>query len=130
MNEPADLRTADKGSKPNRWLIAPAGFRMDADEEAPVFGAPPAELFAALKQHLEAEAKATGIETDEGRLALRYTEQVLVFRDDVDVNVVPSEGGSSLAVFSRSRVGYGDFGVNRRRARNLIAALQSKLARP
>mgnify|MGYP000258732450 CR=1 FL=1 len=52
----------------------------------------------------------------------------LIFKDDVEVAVQTREdGGSVLYVRSASRVGYSDLGVNRRRVRSLLAAVEEVL---
>ncbi|MFB6247254.1 MAG: DUF1499 domain-containing protein [Salinibacter sp.] len=48
-----------------------------------------------------------------------------VFKDDVAVAVEPTANGSRLHVRSASRVGYSDLGVNRRRVRRLLAAVDA-----
>lgn len=51
----------------------------------------------------------------------------LVFKDDVDVAVTPSDAGSVLHIRSASRVGSWDLGVNRRRVRRFFDALERAL---
>lgn len=58
---------------------------------------------------------------------LRATFRVVVFTDDVDVAVRPSEAGSVLHVRSASRVGHSDLGVNRRRVEAFLEAVRSRL---
>lgn len=54
---------------------------------------------------------------------------LLRFADDIAVAYVDlPRGRSSIALFSRSRVGYSDFGVNRRRLRAWLDALKAGLA--
>ena len=51
------------------------------------------------------------------------------FRDDVAIAVTPgADGGSVLHVRSAARVGESDLGVNRRRARQLVADVERRLA--
>jgi uncharacterized protein (DUF1499 family) len=49
------------------------------------------------------------------------------FTDDVTVWVQPAEGDSRVTVRSRSRVGRGDLGVNARRIRSFLRALDRQL---
>ena len=53
---------------------------------------------------------------------------VLVFKDDVALLIEPHEDGTVLHIRSASRVGYFDFGVNRRRVRRFFRALAKRLA--
>lgn len=128
----ADFPNLEKGSKPNRWLVAPAGLlpgTAKADAEAPRFGVSPEKLFAALREAVQAQPRVSEVEIDPLAKRLRYTQAVPVvgFKDDIDAVVLDAEGGSTLAVFSRSRVGYGDFGVNKRRVKGLLEALAERV---
>jgi uncharacterized protein (DUF1499 family) len=49
------------------------------------------------------------------------------FTDDVTIRVRPADGGSQVVVRSRSRVGRGDLGVNARRIRAFLRALDHEL---
>lgn len=50
--------------------------------------------------------------------------RVFGFVDDVVVEIRPAEGGSSVHVRSRSRVGRADFGTNARRIRSYLDAVK------
>lgn len=53
----------------------------------------------------------------------------LRFRDDVDVLILPAmDGGSTMAVYSRSRVGLLDLGANRARVMRLQSDLKRELS--
>lgn len=52
------------------------------------------------------------------------------FKDDVTVSVTQEAGRTVVNVRSRSRVGRADFGVNARRVRAYLRALDARLARP
>jgi len=46
------------------------------------------------------------------------------FADDIDVQAIPVDGGkSALAIYSRSRVGYSDLGVNRKRIERWLSQI-------
>lgn len=47
----------------------------------------------------------------------------MIFRDDVDIALIPTEHGTMLHIRSSSRVGRGDFGANSRRVRRFFAHL-------
>ncbi|MGF1696739.1 DUF1499 domain-containing protein [Vibrio lamellibrachiae] len=60
--------------------------------------------------------------TKEGNyLRIEYTSKILRFVDDLELKVE----GSKLIVRSESRVGYSDFGINRKRADQLRTMLDS-----
>ena len=65
------------------------------------------------------------VEADPGGGRLHLTHKTLVWRfvDDIRLTFAPDGTGSRVAGQSRSRVGKGDFGKNRRNLKELAAAL-------
>lgn len=133
MTEPLDFATLKKAESPNRWLVAPDGF-LDAsapDAPAPRFEASASEVYEALLQVIDAERAYSDLETDRAarRIAFVATVPVFGFKDDVDIAVIEDTGTTTLAIYSRSRVGYSDFGVNKRRVETIISRLREALER-
>ncbi len=62
-----------------------------------------------------------------GRLQAEARVLLTPFTDDVTVTVQPAGGGSRVLVRSRSRVGRGDLGVNARRIRAFLRAMDQQL---
>ncbi|MEM9840647.1 MAG: DUF1499 domain-containing protein [Pseudomonadota bacterium] len=131
MSEALDFKTLEKATSPNRWLVAPASAlgKSEADAAAPTWGKPPADVFTALVSVVEAEGAYSGVAKDNAAMTIRFVATVPVFgfKDDVDAVILPADGGSTIAIYSRSRVGYSDFGVNKKRVDRIVAALDSKL---
>jgi uncharacterized protein (DUF1499 family) len=69
----------------------------------------------------------TAADPDAGELHAEARVLLTPFTDDVTVWVQPSEGGSRVTVRSHSRVGRGDLGVNARRIRTFLHALDRQL---
>jgi uncharacterized protein (DUF1499 family) len=87
-------------------------------------------LFAAAKQAIDSTGgKLTEEDTtsDPALRTLRATYRAFVFTDDVVLAVEPYEGGSALHLRSASRVGRSDLGVNGRRAKKVVAAVEEAL---
>lgn len=132
MSEFIDYQNLTRPKSPNTYLVAPGGFASPAtaDEVAPVFERPRMAVFDQIVG-LAMERKDWTLEVaDEatGRLKLVATSRLLRFRDDIDIVVLPVEGvpnQSTIAIYSRSRVGRSDFGVNRKRVTELLATLNS-----
>lgn len=128
MTDMLDFQTFEKSPKPNCYLVAPAGLCENAepDEAAPVFAEPPAALFLRVTTLLGDDPQYKDIETDEEvlRLSAVAVTKVLKFKDDVDIAVLPAGEGSTLAIYSRSRVGYSDLGKNKKRVEALLATLK------
>jgi uncharacterized protein (DUF1499 family) len=78
--------------------------------------------------HLFARAQPrTGIVAgDLDSLMITYVQRsrFIGFPDYLTVKVVEMKGGAGLTVYSRSRYGRGDFGVNRARVEAWLAALK------
>jgi uncharacterized protein (DUF1499 family) len=124
MSELRDLRQLRKTTRPNQFLLAPEGFLEtgEPDMVSPVFHLPASELFAALAAVVRSRSNVSDFRQEQDGLRLAYTARIPLFgfKDDVDAEAVRGPGGSSLAIYSRSRVGYSDLGVNRRRVLALV----------
>lgn len=127
-----DFKTLQLGSKPNQHLVLPAGFNASATPHArsPVFAVDGPTLAAAVKRVALAEPRTELLSADEGAGRYEFVQRSAIFRfpDFVSVAIVPAgEGRSTLAAYSRAKVGYSDFGVNRKRVERWLAALKSEL---
>jgi uncharacterized protein (DUF1499 family) len=121
-----DPATAQRTGYPNDYLVAPEGATAAApDELAQVYALSPHELLqrfdaVALDQpHTRRVAGSPG----EGRVTYVQRSRVFGFPDYISVRAVEVPGGAALIVWSRSRFGFGDFGVNRARVEGWIAKL-------
>ncbi|NNU17382.1 DUF1499 domain-containing protein [Parvularcula sp. ZS-1/3] len=124
-----DLKTVTKSGKPNQYLVAPEGYLVTetADATAPVFNQGTDDLFTALLAVLDETSGTENVRASKESGHIAYVAKVFIFKDDVDVSVLPHPEGSTLAIFSRSRVGYSDMGVNKKRVEQLLADLNAKL---
>ncbi|OOE90953.1 hypothetical protein BZG74_01680 [Salinivibrio sharmensis] len=68
--------------------------------------------FTTIVEKIAAMPRAEVVSAQDNYAHLRFTTQVLRFVDDVEVSL----NGDQVALRSASRVGYYDFGANRRRA--------------
>jgi len=57
------------------------------------------------------------------KLSLTRRTRILRFVDDIEISIEPSDDGSSVTAESRSRIGKGDLGQNRRNLLELRDAL-------
>lgn len=104
--------------KPNQFLLAPPGLCQMARPHAdsPVFAVSPAELMLRVDALAGAEDRVFIRKKSPDGLCATYIARSRVFRfpDIIDICAQPhGDGGSTLAVFSRARYGFRDFGVNR-----------------
>lgn len=126
-----DFATFERSSKPNDYLVAPQGLCQQAvpDADAPVFRQSADAVFLNLRGLVKADPQYKNVLINDAQLELSAIAVTKVFRfkDDVNVAVLPEGEGSTLAIYSRSRVGHADFGKNRQRIEALIAALQKEI---
>lgn len=129
---PMDMAAIVRPASPNTTLAGPAGFLPVPDIVVPTFPLPPDRLYAAIQAVAAAQAR-TYQAAD-----YRYMHQAhfvartatLNFPDLVTVSVSgPTEGPSTLVVWSRSVYGRSDFGANRKRVAAWLAALNATLTR-
>jgi len=131
------------GHDPARWHVDPAGIALRGTPNE-VLAAPPGTTAAephietrlrpetprALLARFDAVARAAprtraiaGSVAD-GMLTYVQRSAVIGFPDYVTAKAVPAEDGAALVVYSRSRYGHGDFGVNRARVERWLGALR------
>lgn len=130
MIEPVDWATLTRSPTPNDALICPAGHcpRAQGDREPPRYSLEPSALLARLREVVRAEAHT--VELPAGDRTARFIQYTPLMRypDTIDIAVLPiagasAAGGTTLALYSRSLIGRGDFGVNRARLERWLAAL-------
>jgi uncharacterized protein (DUF1499 family) len=128
--EPVDFQALQRRTSPNDALICAAGHCPNAkpDREARIFAMPPRDLLARVTRIALAEARThaldCGADCDHRARFIQYS-RLMRYPDTIDVETFPlGEGGSSLAMYSRSLVGHGDFGVNRARLERWVEALE------
>ena len=80
------------------------------------------DAWAALKNALLSQSRTVITEESGGRLHAQATSLVFRFVDDIDV--ILDGDAKLLHIRSASRIGYGDFGVNRKRMERLRSQLQ------
>lgn len=116
---------------PNWHLVCPPGAKLAGCRGvAPVFAVPLPVLRAAFFEVAAAEPRVALVADApaENRYAFIQKTALLRFVDDVTVEFVEAgEGGSSLFLLSRSRVGRWDLGTNRRRVARWLEALARRL---
>ena len=126
-----DFAAQTRPSSPNAYMIAPPGFAAAYDGAAPspVFQASVDEVSAALDQVLAGEARLKEIARSADGLQRHVTQtsQLMRFVDDIDIAIVSQDVGLSVAIYSRSRVGYSDLGVNEKRVRRILSGLETHL---
>lgn len=129
------FESLERPSSPNTYLLAPETLceKAEPDAVSPEFTQSARDLFAIVSRLVRGDRSFIQIDEDREGLRIRFVAvtSILRFKDDVDIQVLPNSAdgsakapGSTLAVYSRSRVGYSDMGANAKR----VGALMKKLS--
>ena len=120
---------------PEVWHVEPSdatppaspNFALLSGERAPVFDAPQ-DVMAARIDAIAAAEGAGMIAGDlaEGHMTYVARSRLMGFPDAVSVRLVPVAGGTRVEIYSRSRFGYSDMGVNAARVERWIAAARGQ----
>ena len=128
MTDFVSFKSLKRPPKPNTCLAAPENHCLAAapDFAPPEFAVGASALFAKVNNLIASERRWGNAQSDPQSLRIKFvaTTGLMRFKDDVDIEVIPlDEDKSTLAVYSRSRVGYSDLGANRKRVSALIEHL-------
>lgn len=125
-----DFKTLKLTPKPNQYLIAPEGYCKNAKPHAI------AKVYSVDAQTLEdtfadvalAEPRVTRKPADDGQREFVQRSALLCFPDTITFEAIDlGEGKSTLAIYSRSKFGYSDLGVNRKRIEEWLKKLDAAL---
>ena len=128
-----EFKTLRRRRRPNDYLVLPAGFESlsEPDRPSPVFPVPRDRLGLLVKEVALAGEMTVLLEDDEDgcRFLFRQRSRIFRFPDFVTVDCFhDGHEASQIAVWSRSRYGISDRGVNRARIGRWIAAIERRIA--
>ncbi|MCA3695699.1 DUF1499 domain-containing protein [Aquidulcibacter sp.] len=127
---PLDFARFKKIWKPNQCLALPGGFQAS---EAPdllsgVFKASVTEVREAWLEIARSQSRVSDIREEEGQIEAVQRTALVGFPDWITAMPVDlGEGKASICVFSRSKYGIRDMGVNEKRVRLWLSLLAHKL---
>lgn len=127
---PIDMSHLERPGSPNTALAAPAGFTPTPDIVTPQYAVPAPRLYQAVISVVESQPRTFLASDDRPRLQAQFVARSawLNFPDLIVAQVnATGPDASTLALYSRSVYGYGDFGVNRARVTTWLAALDRAL---
>lgn len=113
----ADPVAAAGTGRPNEAFVRP--------DASPVYPEAPERLLRRLDAVALAEPRTARLAGDpaEGFVTYVQRSRLIGYPDYVSVRAIPEGDGARLAIWSRSRFGYSDLGVNRARVDRWTAAL-------
>ena len=117
-----DPEAAGRTGKPNDYLVGPGG-----DREAVVTETGPRALDTLLAGYLArqdgTEALGGAVDGDTIRRTWVQRSRLMGYPDALTYRITPEGEGSRLVIYSRSRFGRSDLGVNRDRVERMLSAL-------
>lgn len=127
-----DFKAFSPPGSPNWHLACPPGSELPACRSAaPTFNVPLARLRSAFFDVAAAKRRVALIADAGDERRYRFVQKTAVFKfvDEITVEFVElGPEASSLFILSRSRRGWWDLGVNRRRVRRWLKSLERQLA--
>lgn len=113
-----EFRQLKRRESPNEYLVCPANYCRNAkpDRISPEVPISAAKLRSRLDALLSEEPR-TRVHVDNGvHVVVEQRSAIFRFPDIIDVELIDvGTGKSTLAIYSRSKFGYYDFGANKRR---------------
>ena len=123
---PIEFSHLVRPATPNTALAAPAGFQPTPDIVTRRYDVPPARLYALVRRVALAQPRTWLQVAYDDRMQAHFVarSQVFNFPDLIAAQVNPD---GTLVLWSRSVYGRSDLGVNRRRLKTWLAALDRAL---
>ena len=128
-----DMGHLQRLASPNTALAAPAGSNPAPDIITPVFPVPPGRLYSDVVAVAAGQKRTFLAASYPAAWQAHFVARSALFNFPDLITVQVAEAGphrSTVALYSRSVYGYGDFGVNRQRLNAWLAALQTKINHP
>ena len=125
-----DPLTAESQLTPNHFRLAPQAMtELKVDQEAPIFTGNIQEIARAFDTFVLSQKDTTRIAGSVEQLWMTYVQRTprLKIPDYISVKFIPLElaDKSTVAIFSRSRFGNGDMGVNEGRVTAWMTSLDA-----
>jgi uncharacterized protein (DUF1499 family) len=127
---PLDFARFRKINRPNQCLALPAGFQsvQKPDIISGVFTAHANDVQDCWLEILRSAPRVSNIRQADGQIEAMQRTALIGFPDWITAQAVDlGDGKASICVFSRSKYGMRDFGVNHNRVSQWLAALAAKL---
>ena len=128
---PIDFATLQRTPRPNQYLMCPADLcAASIDAASPVYDVSDAALKKTWLALMSTQPRTVqvGLSPDASQYDFIQRSKWFRFPDTITVKFIPlPEGRSTLAIYSRSRYGRSDFGVNQQRIEAWLKRLDQRL---
>ncbi|MBM3570058.1 MAG: DUF1499 domain-containing protein [Alphaproteobacteria bacterium] len=119
------------GPSPNQFLLTPLGYGIATPHHpSPEYAAAPKALFEAFRASALSAERVKIMTEDPASFRAHFLQRSRVFRfpDDLWFQALAlDEKRSTILIYSRSRYGYRDFGVNQMRAGLWVRGMHDRL---
>ncbi len=124
---PVDFAQLQRRGTPNEYLVCPTDVCRSAepDRPAPTFDIPVAQLQERLVALLATLPRTRILVDCDAHLVVEQRSLIFRFPDYIDVRAIAIDASrSTIAIYSRSKIGFYDFGVNKRRVEGWLRKLE------
>jgi uncharacterized protein (DUF1499 family) len=129
--QPIDFHQLSLPKTPNFYLICPPNFcNAHANQYSPEFNVNVKELESRSLSLIAQQPRVNLISSQAAKHQYQFVQRSLIFRfpDYIDVQFIPvSQDKSTLAMFSRSKYGHSDLGVNKKRLQKWLELLTNAM---
>lgn len=124
---PVDLMRMERPGTPNTALAAPVGFTPAPDIVTRAYPVPPGDLLSAVARVAQRQPRLYVLAKTDARIDWVARSAVFNFPDEISAQTSAGADGATLVLYSRSIYGHSDLGVNRKRIKAWLAALDAEL---
>lgn len=126
-----DFKNLQRRNVPNQYLMCTNQLcNAYIDDLPPIYGGNVAEVRAAWETLLRGEPRVRELQRNADGTQIDYVQRSAFWRfpDIITIRFIPiTEKKTTIAIYSRSVYGQGDFGVNKARIRDWVAKLNALL---
>jgi uncharacterized protein (DUF1499 family) len=123
-----EFATLVRPGTPNTYLVCPPNLcAVPADAESPIFQRPADQLYDIIRRTLPAQPRTTVAQDEPARRRLVLVQRSFVFRfpDTITIQAFDlPDSSSTLAIYSASKYGRSDLGVNKARVIKWLALIE------
>lgn len=125
-----DFSSFTTRESPNDYLVCPTSICQKADLESPTFQLPVSDLIKSWENMINNQPRTQLIISDTNKHQRIYIQRSAIFRfpDYITVQFIPlDDQNSTIIVYSASKYGHYDFGVNKKRVNAWIDQLNNQI---
>lgn len=122
-----NFKTLQLPSTPNYYLVCPQGYCQSASQVSSTYRLSAAKLASQFVHWIQQQPRVRLVASDLATMQYTFIQRSKIFRfpDYIYLQFIPlSDETATLAIYSRSKYGYSDMGVNRKRVQSWLRHLK------